>query len=274
MNIDQAPLRSVRTAARADLKADDPAPAEGRTRDAVIQLLLSAGPTTAVALAAELGFTAAGIRRHLDALLEEGAVMSRMQAIRSTRGRGRPARVYLLTDTGREKLPHSYDDIAVEALEFLAQHGGPEAVTAFARQRAERVLQSRRAELESADGMPAKLEILASALTDAGYVASARQVGVGEQLCQHHCPVAHVAAQFPQLCEEEMHVFTEALGTYAQRLATIARGDSFCTTFVPDLPQARTALPLIAPSGLGSLKFHPETTTTVPDPKNLEGSTI
>ena len=30
-----------------------------------------------------------------------------------------------------------------------------------------------------------------------------------------------------------MAVFTEALGTYAQRLATIAHGDSACTTFIP-----------------------------------------
>jgi len=30
-----------------------------------------------------------------------------------------------------------------------------------------------------------------------------------------------------------MAVITETLGTYAQRLATIARGDSFCTTFIP-----------------------------------------
>jgi predicted ArsR family transcriptional regulator len=59
------------------------------------------------------------------------------------------------------------------------------------------------------------------------------EVGVGKQLCQHHCPVGHVAARFPQLCEEEMAVFTRELGTYAQRLATIARGDAVCTTFIP-----------------------------------------
>ena len=30
-----------------------------------------------------------------------------------------------------------------------------------------------------------------------------------------------------------MAVFTRELGTYAQRLATIARGDAVCTTFIP-----------------------------------------
>ena len=75
--------------------------------------------------------------------------------------------------------------------------------------------------------------MLSSALTRSGFAASVHEVGVGKQLCQHHCPVSHVATKYPQLCEEEMAVFTRELGTYAQRLATIARGDAVCTTFIP-----------------------------------------
>ena len=58
--------------------------------------------------------------------------------------------------------------------------------------------------------------------------------GAGEQLCQHHCPVAHVAAEFPELCEAETEAFSRLLGTPVQRLATIARGDGVCTTHVTD----------------------------------------
>jgi predicted ArsR family transcriptional regulator len=70
-----------------------------------------------------------------------------------------------------------------------------------------------------------------------GYAAQIHEVGAGGgagiQLCQHHCPVAHVAAQFPQLCEAETHAFAELLGTHVQRLSTIARGGAACTTHVP-----------------------------------------
>jgi len=59
------------------------------------------------------------------------------------------------------------------------------------------------------------------------------QAGAGEQLCQHHCPVAHVAEQFPQLCEAETEVFSRLLGKHVQRLATIAHGDGVCTTHIP-----------------------------------------
>ncbi len=207
--------------------------AELRTRETVVRLLLADGPLTTVALADRIGLSPAAIRRHLDQLVAEGAIVSREATTLGRRARGRPARTYLLTDLGRARLPHSYDSLAVEALEFLADAAGPDAVVAFARRRAENLLDGVRDELAAAVDVPAKTEILARALTGAGFAASVQQVGVGEQLCQHHCPVAHVATRFPQLCEEEMSVITQALGTYAQRLATIARGDSFCTTFIP-----------------------------------------
>lgn len=221
----------------------DPTPdaaADPRTREIVVQHLLAAGPLTAAALADRIGLSAAGIRRHLDQLAAEGAIVSREPSQLGRRTRGRPARAYLLTDLGRARLPHSYDSLAVQALEFLADAAGPDAVAAFARRRAESIVDGVRDELSAAPDGPARTEILARAFTGAGFAASVQQVGIGEQLCQHHCPVAHVAARFPQLCEEEMTVITAALGTYAQRLATIARGDSFCTTFIPLSREART----------------------------------
>ncbi|HEY5880476.1 MAG TPA: metalloregulator ArsR/SmtB family transcription factor [Nakamurella sp.] len=207
--------------------------AEGRTREAVTHLLLSDGPLTAADLAGRLGISPAAVRRHLDQLVAEGAVASREAPSRVQRGRGRPARSYLLTDVGRQRLPHQYDELAVQALGFLQQVAGPESVTEFARRRAEAIVEPFTEQLAAAPDVAARADVLAEALTAAGFSASLEEVGVGRQLCQHHCPVGHVAAQYPQLCEEEMAVFTRALGSYAQRLATIARGDPVCTTFIP-----------------------------------------
>jgi predicted ArsR family transcriptional regulator len=74
---------------------------------------------------------------------------------------------------------------------------------------------------------------LAAALSEDGYVASTLPSATGEQLCQHHCPVAHVAERFPQICEVETAAFSRLLGVHVQRLATIAHGDGICTTHVP-----------------------------------------
>ena len=75
--------------------------------------------------------------------------------------------------------------------------------------------------------------MLADALTGDGYVASIRPSVAGEQLCQHHCPVQHVAAEFPQLCDAETAALGRLLDVHVQRLATIAHGDGVCTTFIP-----------------------------------------
>ncbi len=73
-----------------------------------------------------------------------------------------------------------------------------------------------------------------------GYAASVRSLpllknGVdgAEQLCQQHCPVSHVAHEFPQLCEAETEAIGHVLGRHVQRLATIAHGDGVCTTCIP-----------------------------------------
>jgi predicted ArsR family transcriptional regulator len=79
----------------------------------------------------------------------------------------------------------------------------------------------------------ARAEALAGALTAEGYAANASTIATGGQLCQHHCPVAHVAAEFPQLCEAETAVISRLIGTHVQRLATIAHGDGVCTTHIP-----------------------------------------
>jgi predicted ArsR family transcriptional regulator len=211
-----------------------PSADDGRTRDRVADLLLQRGAATAAELALALGLSAAGIRRHLDAMQAEGLVCSRERPTRGQRGRGRPARVFALTDTARDGLPHTYDNLAMAALRWIAEQGGPEAVGVFAAQQVAALEERCRAAMTEAGADPvARAEALAGALTSEGYAAGASVIATGGQLCQHHCPVAHVAAEFPQLCEAETRVISRLVGTHVQRLATIANGDGVCTTHIP-----------------------------------------
>jgi predicted ArsR family transcriptional regulator len=200
----------------------------------VAELLLQRGAATATELGLELGLSPAGIRRHLDAMLAEGLVTSRERPTRGQRGRGRPARVFALTDAAREALPHTYDGLASAALRWIAGQGGAQAVATFAAsQVADLEERCRRAMAEAGDEPMARGEAVGEALTAEGYAAAASTIATGGQLCQHHCPVAHVAAEFPQLCEAETQVISRLVGTHVQRLATIANGDGVCTTHIP-----------------------------------------
>ena len=218
---------------------------ERGTRARIARLILENGPVTAAGLSTRLGLTPAAVRRHLDNLLAGGLIEARTARRAASRGRGRPAKLFAITDAGRSAFEHAYDDLATSALRFLAEVAGPQAVAEFARRQVAELERRYRPVMESAGDD--KVAALAEALSADGYAASATSApamatGGGEQLCQHHCPVAHVAAEFPQLCEAETEAFARLLGTPVQRLATIAHGDGICTTHVtaPALVHNRT----------------------------------
>ena len=202
----------------------------GGTRERVRSLLLALGPSTAATLGERLGLSPAAVRRHLDALLVDGTVTTREQRVRGLRGRGRPARLYVLTDAGHAGGPAAYDDLATGALRFLASTAGEAAVERFAEARVAELEERYADRLQDAEDKPAAL---AAALSDDGYAATTSEHGLGIQLCQHHCPVQHVAAEFPQLCDAETAALGRLLDVHVQRLATIAHGDGVCTTFIP-----------------------------------------
>jgi predicted ArsR family transcriptional regulator len=210
------------------------------TRDRVCRTILENGPSTAADLARRLDLTPAAVRRHLDHLTLEGVVESREPKVYGARGRGRPAKVFALTEAGRDSFDQQYDDLAVQAMRFLAETQGEEAVVEFARRRVSFVERDYAAVVAAEpDLTPA--EALARVFTQNGYAASVRElaplngISVGEQLCQQHCPVSHVAHEFPQLCEAETEAIASVLGTHVQRLATIAHGDGVCTTCIPQI---------------------------------------
>jgi len=217
------------------------------TRHRVARSILVEGPSTAAALGVRLDLTPAAVRRHLDQLVAEGAVEAREPRRQAHRGRGRPAKVFALTERGREGFDQQYDDLAVQALRFLRETGGEDAVRSFANQRVA-FIEERFGEVATARPELRPVEVLASVFTDEGYAAAVRALPLaGDQLCQQHCPVSHVAHEFPQLCEAETEAIGKVLGRHVQRLATIAHGDGVCTTCIPDLPQTSKQTPKQTP---------------------------
>ncbi|CND95337.1 putative transcriptional regulator [Mycobacterium tuberculosis] len=249
-------------AARPSSVPSGPGHTECDTRARVARLILEHGPVTASTLGERVGLTPAAIRRHLDALLAEGMIEVRKARVPQTRrGRGRPAKWFAITDAGRSAFVHAYDDLATSALRFLAEKAGDRAVAEFARRQIADLEQRYRPVV--ADAPPQqRVRMLAEALSGDGYAAAAAkapQPGGGEQLCQHHCPVAHVAAEFPQLCEAETEAFSRLLGTPVQRLATIAHGDGICTTHV-------SSVDLCADRARGDVDIRPAAEAEGPDP--------
>jgi predicted ArsR family transcriptional regulator len=216
------------------------------TRRRVLELVASDGPVTAAELACRLGLTSAGVRRHLAQLEDDGTITVHTAPGLAPARRGRPARAYVVTSHGQAELHDAYSEVAVQALRHLRAAGGDAAVQGFASARFEDAAR-RLAPHLTATEPAARAAQLAAALSDEGYAASVRPVAAATmvpiaQLCQGHCPVQHVAEEFPELCEAEARAFSELLGTHVQRLATIAGGAHACVTNLPlGTPQATTA---------------------------------
>ena len=209
----------------------------GEASERVARALLSHGPQTAAELADALSLTTTAVRRQLGILVDGGFVVAHERAPYGPspkRGRGRPGSVFSLTDEGRSACDAAYDDLALSALRHLAERYGDDAVTDFARERAQAL-----AALLPAPGTGTP-EDVAAALTAAGYAAEIQPLGdVAVQLCQHNCPIIDVAREFPSLCEEEPAALSQVLDLHVTRLATLAHGDEVCTSVIPQPPNSK-----------------------------------
>ena len=226
----------------------------------VARVLLDEGPATAASLAERLGLSPAAVRKQLDALMDRGWVRADATApygptVGTARGRGRPARVFSLTPAGRDGFDQGYDDLARQVLHHLADRDGRSAVREFAAARVAGLGDRVAARIgASADAPPRpadRAKAVAEVLSEDGFAASTAPVSGGVQICQHHCPVAHAAAEFPELCEAETAAIAAAVGTHVTRLATIGAGDGVCTTLVPD-PSRFPHRPVVAGYLVGS----------------------
>ena len=202
--------------------------------------LMQAGSATATALANDLGLTGAGIRKHLDVLLAAGLVESSERApygpaaLNGPKGRGRPAKVFMLTAKGRKVFGEREESVALTAMKFISSHSGDEAVESFARQMANN-FEKKHAEITTYKTANERAMALVDALNIDGYVATISP-GLGDsiQICQHNCPMGDVAIEFPIVCEAETEAFSRLTGVHVTRLATIANGHPICTTMVPN----------------------------------------
>src|SRR3954451_14466060 len=147
------------------------------TRERVARSILELGPSTAAVIAERLELTPAAVRRHLDHMVVQGTVEAREPRGYGARGRGRPAKVFALTESGRDRFDQQYDDLAVQALRFLAETGGDQALRAFAERRMA-FIEEQSPAVRAAEPQLTPAEALARIFTDQGYMASVRELPV------------------------------------------------------------------------------------------------
>ncbi len=199
------------------------------TRRKLLLLLRKNPGVTVTELAAELDLTGMGVRRHLDVLETDGLV----ETTECTRhARGRPATGWRLSSAGIELFPRRYDAIALDVLEDVAEHAGPDAVAAVFARRTDKLVTEYENVLADRETLDDRVAGLTKIRDDAGYLAEWSEGADGEfVLTENNCAVHRVAERHPAVCAMELALIRRVLGPDVEvsRVAHTMAGDAVCS---------------------------------------------
>lgn len=203
----------------------------------VLVALKKGQPATAQELADRFGVTANALRRHLDALVEEGVVTWERQATGSV---GKPSHAYRLTESGEQLFPQAYADALTDALEALRRTAGTEGVVDVFRARW-RELAAGMDTTVAALPLEERAQLAAELLSSHGYMAEVAGGPHGVAVRIHNCPIRAVAQRFPEVCTAEVEFLTTMLGAPVERTDSIITGCNACAFQASSLQTAEHA---------------------------------
>ncbi len=211
------------------------------TRRDVLHRLRTRGGMTAQQLAAEMGITSMGVRRHLLALEKDGLV--RVQLHRQPAGR--PAYIFQLTEEGYDTFPRSYDLLATQLLDAVQTREGENKVSEMFAGRMDQLVAQYEPRMHGKD-LAGRVAELARIQDENGYMAVWEKVEGGYLLKEQNCAIYRVACRFQSACQYEIELFRRLLDADIERIEHQVKGDKSCTYRVTErqvneLPKRKSA---------------------------------
>jgi len=185
-------------------------------------------------IACAVGVSKVSIRRHLDLLSRDGLVSFENEQ----HERGRPGRVYFLTDKAELLFPNSYKALALGVIQKVGVVFGPQAVNKVLRRQSDDASKSLREDVQGLT-FEKKVKRLSVLVDERGYNVSIRKMGDGSfSWKQRNCPMLAVANVYCQLCDDELRTYRDLLETEVVRDCRIAAGAKSCDyrIYRPDRP--------------------------------------
>jgi predicted ArsR family transcriptional regulator len=188
-------------------------------RPAILDLLKLNGPINAPKLARLRGVTLTAVRQQLATLEREGLVAIRVER----RKVGRPTHLFALTEKAEALFPQAYGPFALTLLRQIREVDGERKLNALFDRRTRALIASYRKRL-SGMSIGEKWRELSRIRAEEGYMAGVQ----GKGLAEHHCPIAAIAKEFPQVCQLEKKLFEAVIGSKLERVEHIASGGRAC----------------------------------------------
>lgn len=198
------------------------------TRMRILQLLKMRARMSVSQLTDALHISAMGVRQHLAILEEEGLVAY----YREKQERGRPHHLYRLTDEASSLFPTTYANFAVGLMHEVAKFKGPGFINKVFRGRMKAQLQTYQQRLEGKNLLE-RVKELARIRDEEGYMARFDENDTDYVLIEHNCPIAVIAEEYPHVCEIELALFRQSLGTKVYRVEHLMQGSHRCCYRIP-----------------------------------------
>jgi len=180
-------------------------------RQSILHCLKTQGELTAADTAEKIGLTSMGARGHLERLEAQGLVTFREEKA----GRGRPKRLWYLTQIGHQQFPQQYDHLSVELIDNVRTIFGQSGLNQLIKAREQKALDKYTNALKDLDSDFDKVKALAHQRTQEGYMAEVIATDNNSwQLIEHHCPICAAAETCQGFCESELSVFQKTFGNH------------------------------------------------------------
>jgi len=196
------------------------------TRSAILDRLKRDGEQSSSALGAALGVTPMAARLHLYELEAEGLVEARARAS----GRGRPTKLWRLTEDAARVFPDAHQGLAVEMIQSVEALFGQDGLARVIDKHGDIQRAAYGGTVGAAGPLRERVRRLARLRSDEGYMAEARRDGGDWLLIENHCPICLAARACTRLCANELQVFQDVLGddVRVEREAHILAGARRC----------------------------------------------
>jgi predicted ArsR family transcriptional regulator len=176
-------------------------------------------------LAIAIGVTRTAVRQHLAALSQEGLVAPAGQ--RATGGR--PQRLFVLTQEGREAFPRRYSWFAQLLIEAMAkEHGAGGLRIRLGRIASAVVGQLRRGAMEK-DSRRQRVGKVSQLMDELGYDArTGKDIAGAPTIEADNCVFHELAMRNPEVCQFDLSLLSGLTGSKVELDECMARGGHVC----------------------------------------------
>ena len=140
---------------------------------------------------------------------------------------GRPLHIYRLTDQASNLFPTTYANFAVGLMNEVVKFNGPGFINKVFQERMKSQLQAYQQRLQGKN-LPERVKELARIRDEEGYMACFDESEDDYVLIEHNCPISVIAEEYPYVCEIELGLFRQSLGTKVVREEHLMQGSHRC----------------------------------------------